>query len=280
MIDLHTHSIYSDGTFTPEKLCNLADSKNIKIIALTDHDTIDGISDFLSCNSKVKKVPGVEISLDTENGTFHMLGLFINHKYNPLGENLLKLKTYRSERNKKILMKLSHFFQEEITEEQISKEKKGELGRPHIAKFLIKKGVVSSVEEAFEKYLSKGKIFYENKQKLNTEHAIKLILESGGIPVIAHPITMNLDKEKFENLIRYLVDLGLKGIEAICPLHSKEDCNFYIEIAKKYNLVVTGGSDFHGDNKDNVPLGNLGVCKIPDEYIAKISKLKAGSPAF
>jgi len=274
MIDLHTHSTYSDGTFTPEKLCKLAESKGIKILALTDHDTIDGINDFLSCNSKVKKVSGVEISLEIKNATFHMLGLFIDYKYAPLRENLDKLKTYRNERNKKILRKLSHFFQEEITQEQISNDNKGELGRPHIAKFLIKKGVVSSVGEAFEKYLSKGKIFYESKQKLDTKYAIKLILESGGIPVIAHPVTLNLDKEKFDNFVKQLADIGLKGIEAVCPLHSKEDCNFYIEIAKKYGLIVTGGSDFHGDNKDNVSLGNLGSCTLPDEYLDKIIKIK------
>lgn len=274
MIDLHTHSTYSDGTFTPEKLCRLAETKNIKILALTDHDTIDGIDDFLSCESNLKKVPGVEISLEIKNGTFHMLGLFVNHKYGPLRENLSRLKTYRKQRNEKILNKLSDFFHEKITQEQISHDNKGELGRPHIAKFLVKKGIVSSVEEAFEKYLAKGKPFYESKEKLNTDDAIKLIIESGGIPVIAHPITLGLDNEKFDTFIRQLVDLGLKGIEAICPLHSKEDCKHYIEIAKKYDLLVTGGSDFHGDNKDNVTLGNLGSCTLPAEYLNKIEKIK------
>jgi len=279
MIDFHVHSNFSDGTYSPQKLCELAYFKKLKAIALTDHDTIDGIKSFMESDVDILKVPGVEISLDIENGTFHMLGLFIDYNNLNLKKNLDQLKSYRRERNEKILKKLSEFFDEEITFEDISTEHIGELGRPHIAKFLVKKGLVSTTLEAFEKYLSKGKILYEQKLKMDTECAIEMINQAGGIAVLAHPITLNMDEEKFEIFLKKLVDINLGGIEGICPLHSKSDCNFYLEMAKKYNLIVTAGSDFHGDNKDNVELGNLGCCsldkKVADKLIQKAIDFKA-----
>lgn len=279
MVDFHIHSNFSDGTFSPQKLCELAYFKNLKAIALTDHDTIDGVKQFMENDVDILKVPGVEISLDIENGTFHMLGLFIDYNNLQLKENLDKLKNYRRERNEKILKKLSEFFNEEITFGDISTENIGELGRPHIARFLVKRGIVSTTLEAFEKYLSKGKMFYEKKLKLDTKYAIEMINQAGGIAVVAHPVTLNMDENKFEIFLKELIDINLGGIEGICPLHSKKDCNFYIEMAKKYNLITTAGSDFHGDNKDNVDLGNLGCCnldaKVADKLIQRAINFKA-----
>lgn len=274
MIDLHTHSSFSDGTLTPYEIVKLAEKRNIYILALTDHDTVDGINDFLDVHTNVTKIPGVEISLENSGGTFHMIGLFIDHKNKNLSENLNNLKRFRKERNEKILQKLSNFFGEKIFEHDISSDNMGELGRPHIAKFLIKKGVVNSVQEAFDKFLAKGRPFYEKKSKLDTDKAIQLIHDAGGIAVIAHPITLNLETAKFMSFIKELKDMGVDGIEAICPLHNKNDCDFYLQIAKDFDLIVTGGSDFHGSNKDDVQLGNLGVCKLNKEQIDKILEIR------
>lgn len=267
MIDLHIHSYFSDGTLSPDEICKIALKADLKGIALTDHDTIDGIHEFLNSDAEIIKIPGVEISLDFPFGTFHLLGLNIDHENPDIVSSMEKLKKFRKERNKKLLDLISELVGEDISQENISTENRGELGRPHIAKFLVKKGIVKSIGEAFDRYLGKGKEFYVEKSKLSVEEAFKVIRDAGGKSVLAHPITLNLDNERFISFINRLKNLGLDGIEAFCPLHSAADCSFYEKTAKNFNLIVTAGSDFHGSNKGEIYIGEVGKCKIDSKSI-------------
>ena len=267
MIDLHIHSYFSDGTLSPEEICKVALENDLKAIALTDHDTIDGIYEFLNSDSDLIKIPGVEISLDFTMGTFHLLGLNIDSKHPDLITAMGNLKRFRRERNKKLIALISELVGRWVSEMEISSENRGELGRPHIAKFLVREGVVKSIPEAFDRYLGKGRVLYVEKAKLDTEEAFKVIKSAGGKAVLAHPTTLNLDSERFISFVNRLKNMGLDGIEAFCPLHSPTDCNFYEKIAKRFNLLVTAGSDFHGSNKDETFIGYVGKCEIDTKKI-------------
>jgi len=256
MVDLHCHSRYSDGTYDVKDLLMQAEQSGITVLALTDHDTIDGIEPFLKTESHVKKIPGIEISIDWNKGTFHLVGLFIDHKNQKLNETIDKLKQFRRERNNLLLQKLSELIGKEVKMEDISEENYGELGRPHIAQFMIKKGLVKTIEEAFEKYLGKGKSLYVPKKRLYLENASYLIKTAGGISIIAHPITIEIENE--DNFFKMAKDLGVDGIEVYCSLHSEKEVAKYMNIAEKYNFLISLGSDFHGTNKKDVLLGKHG----------------------
>jgi predicted metal-dependent phosphoesterase TrpH len=254
MIDLHTHSLYSDGTYTPQKIVKEADKKKLMAIALTDHDTIDGIEDFLSEQSNTLKVPGVEISIDYDRGTFHLVGLFISHKNKNIIDAMEELKNYRKDRNKKLIKNISNLINEEIDESDFFQGNKGELGRPHMAKFLVKKAVVNDVNEAFEKYLGKGKALYLPKKRYSFDKAVSLKKDAGGISVLAHPNTLNLNINELYPFIKNLKDNGLDAIECYYNSFYYDDVMYYKRIAEKYNLLISAGSDFHGDNKKDVQI--------------------------
>ncbi|MGA1845709.1 PHP domain-containing protein [Deferribacter abyssi] len=263
MIDLHMHSTYSDGTLTPQELLNYAKEKKLKAIALTDHDTVNGIESFLSVETDILQISGVEISIDFDPGTFHLVGLFINHNDKNLKTKLEKLKKYRRKRNIKLVELIKNHFGIEISLSDLQKDIDGEIGRPHIAKFLIDQGIVSSTQEAFDKYLGKGKPLYIAKKRYSAIEGIDMIKKAGGISIIAHPITLDLENEQFDKFTKELIEYGLGGIEVFCSLHTKNDSKFYLEIAKKYNLFISAGSDFHGLNKTDV---DLGITNCPEKY--------------
>ncbi|MGA1862346.1 PHP domain-containing protein [Deferribacter thermophilus] len=258
MIDLHTHSTFSDGTLTPEELIRLAECKNIKMLALTDHDTVNGIDNFLSVDTHIIKIPGVEISIDYNPGTFHLVGLLINHKNEKLKNTLDKLIEYRKERNKKLLKLIEKHFNLKVDEKELKSNTDGELGRPHIAKFLVDKGVVKTTQEAFDKYLGKGCPLYIAKKRLKIDEAIEIIHSANGIAIMAHPISLNLNNDEYEPFLKKLKDIGLDGIEVFCSLHTEDDAKLFLEIAKKYNFLISAGSDFHGINKFGIDIGSTG----------------------
>ncbi|ADR18750.1 PHP domain-containing protein [Calditerrivibrio nitroreducens] len=263
MVDLHCHSRYSDGSLTIEEILKLAEKSDIDVLAITDHDTVDGIEHFVNTDSNVQKVAGVEISVDWDKGTFHLVGLFIDHKNTKLRETLDKLKHFRRERNINLIKNLSELLGREVKLEEISDENYGELGRPHIAKFMVKEGVVKSIDEAFEKYLAKGKPLYVPKSRLSLEESISLINSAGGVSVIAHPIT--IITEDLDSFFTKMKDIGVDAVEAYCSLHSENDAKKYLSIAERYGFLVSMGSDFHGDNKKEVFLGKHG-CNKEDAY--------------
>lgn len=257
MIDLHTHSTASDGTFSPEELVYLAKKEKLQALALTDHDTVDGLKSAYQTAKEVNLpfLCGVEISVKFEGpGHFHLLGYFLKPEISEIDETLQRLKKAREERNKKMIEKLN-MLGIEITLDELREIAQGEIGRPHMATLLVKKGVVKSFDEAFEKYLKKGALAYVPKALLTPEEAIKLILQAKGAPVLAHPITLKLDYLKLKNYLKSLKDVGLIGIETFYPEHNPEFTKFLIDCAKELNFLITGGSDFHGKNKPDIKLG-------------------------
>ncbi len=272
-IDLHTHSTFSDGTLTPEEVIKLADEIKLAAVALTDHDTVSGLDDFMNVSScNVEKVPGVEISVQMKGYNFHMLGLFIDKSNGIIEEKLEILQKERANRNYKIIKKLNELgFKISIDElMEIAGE---QLGRPHIATLLSKKGYCSSPKEAFEKYLKKGAPAYFDKFRYSPEEAINMIHDSKGIAIIAHPGLINISNEEKIELIKYLKSIGLDGIEVFYSDHTKEDEEFLYEIAIKENLLISGGSDFHGENKKGIELGSgRGNLKVDYKYLEKMKQ--------
>ncbi|AJG40176.1 phosphoesterase [Thermotoga sp. RQ7] len=252
-VDLHVHTKASDGSFSTEELVDMALERKIEVISVTDHDTVEGIQD-VPRKEGVIFIPGVEISAEYPR-TLHILGYRVDPSHPQLRKTLQDLQNFRMERNRMMIEKMNRMgFQ--ITMEELLEEAGGELiGRLHFAHLMVKKGYVSSYQEAFDRYLAKGKPLYMDKKRLQPDKAIELIVAAGGIPVLAHPYQSEEDEERLEQLVRRLVDYGLRGIEAFYSQHSSEQTAFYLKLAKKYDLLVTAGTDFHGENKPDIPFG-------------------------
>ncbi len=267
-VDLHTHSTFSDGTLSPKEIVELAERIGLKGVALTDHDTIDGLDEFLSVDTEIELVPGLEISCQHKN-TLHMLGYYIDRNNSELLETLWWLRKKREERNQKIVERLKELGMK-VSLEELMEEAGGEVvGRPHIASLLVKKGYVSHMKEAFERYLKKGGPAYFDKVRLSPERAIGLIKRAKGIPVLAHPVSLGLDPSELKDFLIYLKSLGLEGIEVIYPEHTSEDIAFFRSLAKKLSLLETGGTDFHGENKEGIELGML---EVPYEFLKRLKE--------
>ncbi len=275
MVDLHTHSTASDGTYSPKELVRLAKEIGLKGLALTDHDTLSGLKEAFEEAEKVKLpfLCGIEISVKYERqGHFHLLGYFLGPEIPEIEGALKKLQEARRKRNQKVVEKLQALGVN-ITYEELLKMGEGEIGRPHIARLLFEKGVVKSIQEAFDKYLKKGAPAYVPKALLSPEEAISLILKAGGVPVLAHPITLKLSEEELFSYIKGLKSLGLKGIEAYYTEHTQEFTEFLLDCANKLGLLITGGSDFHGKNKPDIKLGvGFGNLRVPDECFSRVLK--------
>ena len=257
-IDLHTHSSYSDGSLSPRQLVQLAKKRGLRAIALTDHDTVAGVEEALEAGNElgVEVVPGVEISAQHPPGTMHILGYYINASNGRLLEALKKLQQARAARNPKIIERLQALGLEISTTEVLDLSA-GQVGRPHIARALVNKGYVSSIDQAFSLYLKKGAVAYVEKFRFPPKETIAAIREAGGIAVLAHPFTLGMERpEELFQLLVELREMGLEGVEVYYPDHSKEKAVLYEDVAKRLGLVCTGGSDFHGNFRDHSYLGN------------------------
>lgn len=258
--DLHMHTTHSDGTFLPRDLVDYARKKGLDCISITDHDTMSSFEEGATAAEEfgVELIPGVEMSAEFQPGTLHILGFFLDRNHPKLKAVFGEIQKARRERNPQIIERLIRLGIS-ITLEEVQKESGGgQIGRPHFARVLLKKGVVRSMEEAFRKYLSKGRPAYVDKRRLSPADAIRCIREAGGVAVVAHPRQMKLDEEALTREIRRLVDEGLGGIEAYNSCQNEHEARLYKRLAKRFNLFVTGGSDFHGANKPDVDLGYLG----------------------
>lgn len=266
MIDLHTHSNASDGTLSPSQLIDFAINNGITHLGMVDHDTADGIEEA-SEYSKYKNIKfayGVEISAEFKEKTMHILGYHINYKDEGLNKKLKILKEAREERNPKILKKLNELGFK-ISFDEVQKVAEGKvIGRPHFAKVMVQKGYVSTTQEAFDKYLAKGGSCYVDKFRFEPKNAIEIIRESGGFAVLAHPLSLKLDYEEITKVVFELKNYGLEGIECFYRNHTEEDEKKLLSIAKELNLLVSGGSDFHGSNRPTIFIGiGEGRMKIP-----------------
>ncbi len=256
LIDLHTHSTASDGTFTPSELAVKAAESNISVLALTDHDSVSGCSEAKEkCRELgIDFIPGVEISA-AEHKKMHILGLGIDPEFSSLQNKLDMLKNERricAERICSILTEHSY----KISFDDVLKEAgNSSIGKPHIAKILLQNGEVDSIEEAFEKVFSIPKIRSLKKTKLWASEAISLIHEAGGLAVLAHPYQMKKTSDELHDVVKDLTKAGLDGIECWYAKHTPEMFDEYLGYAKEFGLYTSIGSDFHGTNKPGTELG-------------------------
>lgn len=277
-IDLHIHSNYSDGLLSPKEIVNYASKCNLTAIALADHDTTSGIPEAIEEGKKVniEIVPAVELSAEIENSPgeesssrskeMHILGYYIDWKDITFQEKLHFFRQKRKERSYLIyekLVKLEIKLNPEILE-NISKEERS-FGRLHFARALIKEGYVSNITEAFQLYLDYGKPAYVKKVCFKPKEAIELIIHLGGIPILAHPYFTSL-----EEIISPLISFGLKGIEVWHSKHSSSRNQRLISLAKNEGLLMTGGSDFHGEMDKETSL--IGGLKIPYSVVEEIKQ--------
>jgi predicted metal-dependent phosphoesterase TrpH len=277
-VDLHCHSTASDGTLTPREVVRLAKECNLSALALTDHDTVGGIADASdeARTLGVDFLPGIEISCEFPRpGTMHLLGYGVDPKDKTLAEMSQTLVAARDERNVKIVNALQQQGVA-ITLAEVEAAAGGDvIGRPHVARVLMEKGYVSSIKQAFDKYLGQGGSAYFDKERLSPRRAIEMIRQAGGITVLAHP--SQLRRENFaqvENTVKELTDLGLGGLEVIHSDHRESLIAELEDLAERFGLLKTGGSDFHGSNKAHIQLGIAGTKRIPREYFdALVAKL-------
>jgi predicted metal-dependent phosphoesterase TrpH len=278
LIDLHTHTTASDGSYKPRDLVKLAKEHGLQAVAVTDHDTSAGNREALEAgvDFEIEVIPGVEISADSPWGAIHIVGLFVRLNDDEMESTLRDLRRFREERNRKMI-KLLVDMGIPITLEELLTEAGGDLvGRPHFAALLVKKGVVKSYQEAFDVYLKSGGKAYLDKKRLSTEDAVKMILRAGGIPILAHPCTLRQkDESQFETRLKSLIEQGVRGIEVYYTDHSKGEEAYFSDIARRYNLLISGGTDFHGAVKPSVTLGRgFGDMAIPYEILENLKEAR------
>ena len=283
MIDLHTHSSASDGSFSPSGLIEEAARRGVSAIALTDHDTIAGVREAAEAALKrgIRFIPGIELQILWNRGTaqagadnggeFHLLGLGIDKPSPGFYEAVEELKRRRENRNLEIIDLMNKAGIEVSYEKIKTMAGSHSIGRPHFAAFLIKRKIVKNPEQAFTRFLGKGKPYFRPKAGLEFETAAAAIKESGGIAVLAHPMSLFLAWGSLPETIKNLKERGLDGLEAWHPTAKPGSCKRLEELGKKLNLIITAGSDFHGASRPDRKLGiTAGAKKIDDKYLEGI----------
>ncbi len=268
-IDLHTHSNFSDGTMTPTELVVLARSKKISALALTDHDTMAGTNEAFLAGAKmgVEVVPGMELSVIHNQVGYHILGYWADPKNSELASALARLQGARAERNVKILERLNELGIPVTPEELERVSERGQAGRPHIARMLVELGVVSTMSRAFDLYLKKGAVAYVSRFAYGAAEAVTLICQAGGLAVLAHPAQNDPDLTRLPAVLADLARVGLSGVELYYPTHSKKIKKRLRELAGEYDLLLTGGSDYHGDVRPGTSLAGGQNVFVPPELL-------------
>ncbi|OON98559.1 MAG: hypothetical protein ATN35_04575 [Epulopiscium sp. Nele67-Bin004] len=277
MIDLHVHSTMSDGTFTPREIAFYAKAKGLSAIALTDHDTTSGVVECQQNGDLVglTVIPGIEISSDYHGTEVHILGYFIDINNQMFQNKLLELKNRRNNRNSIMLERLQaqgcNITMDDIAE-FITKDKTV-ITRPHFARALIKKGYVKTVDEAFDKYIGRGCPAYVSREFIDYRECIDLIHTAGGIASIAHSTLYPFDEQQFTKFLDDLLLAGIDCIESIYPEYSYAQTKFFLDFCKQHNLLITGGSDFHGDNKPSLDIGSgFGATYVADSVLVNMKQ--------
>jgi len=273
-IDLHLHTTASDGVMTPSEIVNYAKNKGLQAIAITDHDTVEGLKEGLLEGERIglEVIPGIEISAEHSPGSMHLLGFFIDIHHPILKERLEYLQRARAERNPRMAEKLNKLGIDITFDEVLKASGGGQVGRPHFAQVLLEKGYVRSFQEAFERFLKKGASAYVEKMRFSAEESIHFINEANGVAVLAHPNTLQLNGySELENLILRLVKEGLRGIEAYYPEHSALEVAQYKTLAERHGLLVTGGTDYHGIEKNGLDIGvGRGEMRLPYSIVENL----------
>jgi predicted metal-dependent phosphoesterase TrpH len=274
--DLHVHSTASDGRLTPAEVVQEAARRGLKFMSLTDHDTVDGIAPALVAAKSfpgLKLIPGVEISTDIPQGEAHVLGYFIDYTGRELIAKLAQFRNSRLGRARGMVAKLDklgvHLDWQRI--EQIAGS--SVMGRPHIARAMLEKGYINSFKQAFTNYIGRDGPAYVERDKLTPAEAVALIIKARGVAVLAHPFTVN----EPEALIIELKAAGLAGIETYYNNYTAEDISRLLTIAKKHNLIATGGSDYHGLDSSETAIGDIDLpLASVEKLVAKARKINPG----
>ena len=274
MIDLHVHTTASDGQYSPIDIIGKAVEKNIKIIAITDHDTVSGLEEGKIAAKKagITLVPGIELNIQGAplniNGEFHLLGLGLKQISSSLTDLIEEIINNRLERNQEIIKKIQADGFDLTLEEMQADFPNTVLGRPHFAAELVKKKIVKTRQVAFDKYLAKGRPWYVTRIGADLDDAIEAIKDSGGVPVIAHPMSLYLSWGKLPDALQDFYNRGVQGLEAFHPGARVTECLRLEELGRKIGYFITAGSDFHGEKiRSDRRLGHTcGGKKIEDKY--------------
>ena len=276
MIDLHSHSTISDGTDPPAAVVALAADAGLSAFALTDHDTLDHLPEARAAAGLhgIRLVPGCEISCELDGrapGTMHLLVYFVDEQAGPLRDRLGALQRGRAERNERIVATLRGAGID-ITHDEVRAEAgPGSVGRPHVARVLVQKGYASSIQEAFDRWLAKGSPAYFERARLRADESIELAHASGGVAVLAHPGSLDLEPGPLDELVGELGDDGLDGLECEYGRYLPEVRTAFADVARRHGLAVTGGSDYHGDNKPDLSIGTgQGDLAVPDGLLDEL----------
>ena len=269
-VDLHIHSTVSDGRFSPEEIIRKAAELGLTVIALADHDSVGGIMPALKAAKAfpwLKVIPCVEISTDISNGEVHVLGYFIDYTNRELRAVLERFRSSRRRRAQGMITKLADLGIN-VEWRRVQEIASGDsIGRPHIAQAMMEKGYINSLREAFTKYIGQGGPAHVEREKLTPVEAVELIVRANGLPVLAHPFTTNNP----EAMVIELKEAGLIGIEAYSHGYTADESNKLISLADKYNLLVSGGSDYHGLEADNEAM--FGSLDVPMESAERLMAL-------
>lgn len=268
LCDLHTHSCYSDGTWTPEQLVTEAERLGLSAIALCDHNTVSGLPEFLRAaeNAKVKAIPGVELSTQYADVELHILGLFITpDQYGAVTALMERFLRDKEQSNRRLIERLNRAGLQ-LDYDKIQQQSAGYVNRAVIAAEMTKLGYTESVQQAFRQWLSEGKGYYQPPRRLDPVDAIRFIKSIGAVAVLAHPF-LNLDEPALREFLPKAVEAGLDGMETIYSKFTPEQTQSAKNIAAEFGLLESGGSDFHGDNKPDIRIGvGRGDLQIPDAF--------------
>lgn len=273
-LDLHLHTTYSDGSYTPAAIIKKAWKARVSALAVTDHDTVSGLAEAIeagrSCGIEV--IPGIELSSRFGTSELHVLGYFLQWEDEALRRQLKRFQEARHVRNPQMIEKLNALGLEMTYEEVKTLAANDSIGRPHIARVMIQKGYVTSAKEAFDRYLADGAAAYVPRDLPEPSEAIAVIRAAGGVPVLAHPSWLDRSDGIYK-ICEQLKSDGLAGIEVHYSTHRPEQTATYLDIARRLELLVTGGSDFHGVTKPDIEVGiGRGQLKVPESLLDPLRK--------
>ncbi len=266
--DLHSHSSASDGTLSPSAVVARAAARGVTVLSLTDHDTTDGLAEARAAagTHSITLVPGIEVNARWDGREVHVLGYFIDDESAALQRALDAIRAERDDRIPLMVERLRAIGVHVSVDDVRATARGRSVGRPHVAEALVRAGEASSVDEAFTQYLARGRPAFIEGHHVTPREAIELIRAAGGVPVLAHPALLDRDAD-----LGALVDDGLAGIEALYPLHDEGRTQAYIELCARYDLVVTGGSDFHGPDRR----AEIATVFAPEDVVEQLEKRRA-----
>lgn len=272
-VDLHVHSNISDGTYSIKELVDYACEKQLTAFALTDHDTIDGLKEAMEYakGTSVEVIPGIELSTEYLGRDIHILGLFLNPAHEAFRQQLNDFQASRMSRNEKMAEKLREKGFDITLDALQERFPQAIITRAHFARYLKESGQIRELKDAFEKYIGDGCSCYVPKETVTPEDGIRNIMDAGGIAILAHPALYHLTEAQLDQLLISLKSVGLTGIEGIYSTHSPVDDAMVRRLAKKHDLLLSGGSDFHGANKPGLDLGTgYGKLRVPEEILEEL----------